>query len=287
MLDSRIHASTLRFAVFGKSLPHTWSPQIHNSLFKAAGLDAVYFPVTVPDEQIGSAADVFRSCFAGFNVTIPYKEKIIPLLDDVDDAVRACGAVNTVENRDGRLIGHITDGLGMLLAIEEAGIATRCVDALILGGGGAARVAAYEFLKRRGSVTLAVRNRAKGERLAEELAHTQHDGMSRIRVSTLDYIKGTHDILINCTPVGMYPACDESPVTSDVVARCAAVFDAVYNPRETRLLSMARHAGIPCVEGLGMLFYQAVEAQKIWFGDANIASQQDQRTIYRKLLACM
>ncbi|MBQ8618659.1 MAG: shikimate dehydrogenase [Clostridia bacterium] len=287
MLDVRINASTLRFAVFGKSLPHTWSPQIHNSLFQAAGLDAVYFPVTVPDEQIGSAADVFRSCFAGFNVTIPYKEKIIPLLDEIDDAARVCGAVNTVENRNGRLIGHITDGLGMLRAIEEGGIETRGVHALILGGGGAARVAAYEFLALGGRVTLAVRNAQKGRRLAAELADTQKDGMARISVSGLDCIEGAYDILINCTPVGMYPEVDASPVSQETVSKCAAVFDAVYNPRETRLMHMARLAGIPCVEGLGMLFYQAVEAQKYWFGEEKIATAQQQRIIYHQLLASM
>lgn len=287
MLDTRISASTLRFAVFGKSLPHTWSPQIHNSLFCAAGLDAVYFPVTVPENRVGSAADVFRSCFAGFNVTIPYKERIIPFLDEVDDAVRACGAVNTVENRNGRLIGHITDGLGMLRAIEEGGIQTRAVDALILGGGGAARVAAYEFLARGGKVTIAVRDCEKGNRLAFELADTQADGMARIRVAHLNHIDGAHDILINCTPVGMYPECNASPVSQDVIARCAAVFDAVYNPRETKLMSMGRALNIPCVEGLGMLFYQAVEAQKYWFGEDKIASPEQQRIIYQQLLACM
>ena len=287
MLDCRIHAGTLRFAVFGKSLPHTWSPQIHNSLFRAAGLDAVYFPVTVPDNQIGSAADVFRSCFAGFNVTIPYKEKIIDYLDEIDGAARVCGAVNTVENRNGKLIGHITDGLGMLRAIEEGGINTRDVDALVLGGGGAARVAAYEFLARGGRTTIAVRNIEKGRRLASELADTQRDGMARIAVSALDRIEGAHDILINCTPVGMYPECDASPVSGDIVARCGAVFDAVYNPRETKLMGMARAAGIPCIEGLGMLFYQAVEAQKYWFGEEGIASPEQQRMIYHQLLERM
>lgn len=284
MLDCRINASTLRFAVFGKSLPHTWSPQIHNSLFQAAGLDAVYFPVTVPDESIGSAIEVFRSCFAGFNVTIPYKEKIIPFLDEIDAAASVCGAVNTVEIRDGRLIGHITDGLGMLRAIEEAGVETRGVNVLILGGGGAARVAAYEFLARGGSVMLAVRNLEKGKKLVLELADTQKDGAARIGVTTLDCAKGSYDILINCTPVGMYPHADESPVSRDIVAHCAAVFDAVYNPRETLLLRMAREMGIPCIEGLGMLFYQAVEAQKYWFGDQRIASALQQREIYLHLL---
>ena len=120
MLDERIGAGTQQFAVLGESLGHTWSPYIHNTVFAACGRDAVYLPITVPKDKLSSAVDVLRSCFAGFNVTIPYKERIMPLLDEIDAAARACGAVNTVENRNGRLIGHITDGLGMLFdqAIE-------------------------------------------------------------------------------------------------------------------------------------------------------------------------
>ena len=118
MLDERIGAGTQRFAVLGKSLGHTWSPYIHNTVFAACGRDAVYLPITVPKDKLSSAVDVLRSCFAGFNVTIPYKERIMPLLDEIDAAARACGAVNTVENRNGRLIGHITDGLGMLSALD-------------------------------------------------------------------------------------------------------------------------------------------------------------------------
>lgn len=158
MLNERIGPETARFAVLGQSLPHTWSPYIHNSLFDAAGLDAVYLPVTVPPERLGSVTDVFRSCFSGFNVTIPYKEKILPFLDDIDEAAQVCGAVNTVEIRNGRMIGHITDGLGMLRAIEEKGVETHQADVLILGGGGAARVAGYAFLSRGGRVTFAVRD---------------------------------------------------------------------------------------------------------------------------------
>lgn len=282
MLDERVKPSTARYAVLGSSLPHTWSPFIHNSLFTAAGLDAIYLPVTVPEEKLGSVTDVFRSCFSGFNVTIPYKERIIPYLDDVDDAVKACGAVNTVDIREGRMIGHITDGLGMLRAIEECGIVTEGTDVLILGGGGAARVAGYEFLSRGGNVTFAVRSMEKGERLANELAETQSDGRTRIHSCLLTDIIGAHDILINCTPVGMYPNTEAMPVSEKVISRCAAVFDAVYNPRKTQLLAYAEQRGIPCVEGLGMLFYQAVEAQKLWLG-SSIASESEQTRIYREL----
>ena len=282
MLNERIGPETARFAVLGQSLPHTWSPYIHNSLFDAAGLDAVYLPVTVPPERLGSVTDVFRSCFSGFNVTIPYKEKILPFLDGVDEAARVCGAVNTVEIRNGRMIGHITDGLGMLRAIEEKGVETHRADVLILGGGGAARVAGYAFLSRGGRVTFAVRDTQKGDALAHALAKTQQDGLRRLSVRPLADCAEAHDILINCTPVGMYPHVDVCPVSADVIARCGAVFDAVYNPRETRLLALAKQNGLPAIEGLGMLFYQAVEAQKFWFGD-RVASKTEQSRIYSEL----
>lgn len=281
MFDERISAKTQRFAVLGESLGHTWSPYIHNSLFAATGRDAIYLPITIARDKLHSAVDVLRSCFCGFNVTIPYKEQIIPLLDELDLASKACGAVNTVENRNGQLIGHITDGLGMLSALEKGGVSTRGVHALILGAGGAARVAGYEFLARGGRVTFAVRNIEKGRTLAQSLADVQPDGASRIAVCALTAIRGVFDVLINCTPVGMYPNVDACPVDREAIACCAAVFDAVYNPRKTRLLETANALSIPTVEGLGMLFDQAVEAQKFWFDE--IASLEDQRRIYVEL----
>lgn len=284
MIDRRIGALTPRFAVLGESLPHTWSPFIHNSLFAAAKTEAVYLPITVPKDKLASAVDVLRSCFSGFNVTIPYKERIIPLLDEIDDAARICGAVNTVENRGGKLIGHITDGLGMLRAIRESGIPVDQVNALILGGGGAARVAGYEFLRLGGRVVFAVRDMEKGKKLAGELADTQADGSARISVFHLDNVPGMHDILVNCTPVGMYPLVNSCPVSEETITRCAAVFDAVYNPRMTQLILTARQNSIPYAEGLGMLFYQAVEAQRFWLNDDEIASAELQRQIYAELL---
>lgn len=283
MLDERIGAGTQQFAVLGESLGHTWSPYIHNTVFAACGRDAVYLPITVPKDKLSSAVDVLRSCFAGFNVTIPYKERIMPLLDEIDAAARACGAVNTVENRNGRLIGHITDGLGMLSALEKGGVRTHGVHALILGGGGAARVAGYEFLTRGGRVTFAVRNEEKGRALARELGDTQPDGAARIVICPLAEIPGAYDVLINCTPVGMYPRTDACPVEDGVISRCAAVFDAVYNPRTTQLLARAQALSIPTVEGLGMLFDQAIEAQRFWFGE--VPPQQIQNDVLDALKA--
>ena len=133
-------------------------------------------------------------------------------------------------------------------------------------------------------MTFAVRNKQKGEELVRELADTQKDGHHRLSVCSLNDCAGAHDLLINCTPVGMYPYSDACPVGGEIIDRCRAVFDAVYNPRETRLLALAKQKGIPAIEGLGMLFYQAVEAQEFWFGH-KIAPQAEQNRIYSELKA--
>lgn len=282
-LNVRVDASTLRFALLGGALPHTWSPQIHNSLFDACALNAIYIPLPIVDAAaLPSAMDVLRQSFSGFNVAIPYKEAVIPFLDELDEAAAACGAVNTVRvSERGLLTGYITDGLGMMRALQEACVDTDGADALVLGNGGTARVAAYEMLRRGGRVTLAVRNPERGRALAAALAQTQKDGAGRIACTALSDITGAHDLLINCTPVGMYPHSGVSPVEEDVVKRCGAVFDAVYNPPQTKLLEYAQRNGVQAVGGFGMLFYQAVEAQKIWL--SHLPSPKAQREIFRLL----
>jgi len=278
-----IGPQTERYAVLGERLGHTWSPYIHNTLFKAAGMDAVYLPVTIDREHLASVVDVLRYSFSGFNVTIPYKERILPFLDELDARAEAMLAVNTVEIRDGRLIGHITDGLGMMRAIMEKGIGVDGISALILGGGGAARVAGYEILERGGKVMFALRSPEKGPLLVRSFLREFPDAAGRIDYTILNGIKGSYDLVINCTPVGMYPDTERSPVDRQVLERCGAVFDAVYNPRVTRLLQMAGECGIPAVEGFGMLYYQAVEAERFW-NPGRVPEKSVLREIYQSLL---
>lgn len=282
-LDMRIGPETARFAVLGEKLGHSWSPYIHNSLFAAAGRNAVYLPFPVPPQSLSSAVDVFRSSLSGFNVTIPYKERIIPLLDEIDGSALACGAVNTVVCDGERLIGYNTDGTGMLRALREGGVKTACISALVLGGGGAARAAGYAFLSQGGRVAFAVRDVRKGERLVSELAQAGGFARDRLAVLPMNEISGAYDVLVNCTPVGMSPNTDACPVGEEIVTRCGAVFDAVYNPRTTRLLACAQRLGIPAVEGLVMLYYQAVEAQRLWFGETGVLAKTE-RDIYDALL---
>ncbi|MCL2811889.1 MAG: shikimate dehydrogenase [Clostridia bacterium] len=269
-IDTRINAATRKFALLGASLPYTWSPQIHNTLLAARGVNAVYITLTVDAYSLASAVDVLRQSFAGFNVTIPYKEAIIPLLDELDDTASACGAVNTVTvSESGALTGYNTDGIGLIRALEEALVSLDDASTVIVGGGGTARIAAYELLRREGNVTVAVRDPKRAEGLVADLAALQPDGSARIQLISLEELEGggeEYDLLINATPLGTFPDVDGCPVSQAVVARCQAVFDAVYNPPETRLLAMARAQRVKCVGGFGMLFYQAAEAQKRWLG---------------------
>jgi len=269
-IDTRIDASTRKFALLGARLPYTWSPQIHNTLFTARGINAVYLPLAVDEYSLANAVDVLRQSFAGFNVTIPYKEAIIPLMDELDDTASACGAVNTVTvSESGSLIGHNTDAIGLARALEEALVSLDDLSAVIVGNGGTARSAAYELLRRDNRVTIAARKPARAERLVSDLAALQPDGGARIRLISLEELEHRgeeYDLLIHATPLGAFPDVEGCAVSKSVIARCHTVFDAVYNPPETRLLSVAKAEGAKCVGGFGMLFYQAVEAQKRWLG---------------------
>lgn len=269
-VNARVDALTQKFALLGGSLPHTLSPQIHNTLFDARLLNALYIPLPVPEHSLASAIDVLRQCFDGFNVTIPYKEAVIPFLDELSITASACGAVNTVEiTEGGSLIGHNTDGTGLMQALTEALMPVSGAQVLVLGSGGTARIAVHELLLRGCHVTLAARHPEKATALLQALSAAQEPPASHTRVTALCDLPAEnqhYDLLLNATPVGMYPGGDVSPVPESVVERCEAVFDAIYNPPQTKLLSIADSLGLKTANGSGMLFFQAVEAQRIWFG---------------------
>jgi shikimate dehydrogenase len=281
-----IDAYSARYCLLGRSLSHSLSPEIQNELFRSAGENAFYFTLPFEPEIIAEVVTVLRAAFAGFNVTIPYKELIIPYLDEYDETVSACGACNTVKvTPHGELIGYNTDGLGFLRALREAFIIPdKDTRALVLGSGGAARCLAYTLLKSGAKVTIAARNEGAAEELIKQLGSAVKDGGSWLDFMSIYDIEGDYELLVNTTPVGMYPAEPESPVPARIVSRCDAVFDAVYNPLHTRLLDIAAEEGKKCVSGLAMLFYQAVEAQNIWL-DGSTASKAEQRRIYKEIAA--
>ena len=246
------------FALIGFPLGHTKSPQIHSLLMESAGIDGSYSARELSPEDLPSA-EWLRE-LDGYNVTIPHKAAIIQQLDKLDKKAALYGAVNTVKNEKGKSVGYNTDCEGFLRSLKAAGIKLKG-RVLILGSGGVSRMFAYESVLHGANVTIAARNAESALALKKEIKEkTKKD----CRIITLSTAAGEYDLIVNGTPVGMYPNVDASPLPKEVVEKAGAVFDAVYNPDETLLLKYAREAGVKAVNGLPMLVWQAAVAEEIW-----------------------
>lgn len=253
--------SKRRFAVIGHPIGHTMSPFIHKRLFEIAGLEGEYTVADIPPETLAGSMKELDE-LAGYNITIPNKQRIIPYLDRLDSRAQLYGSVNTVCNGAVRT-GYTTDPDGFLKALEHGGIklSGRVV---LLGCGGASRTFAFEAVQAGCSVTIAARPESRERQLA--LANEIKEKLSGAEVNCclLSEISGDYDLLVNGTPVGMYPNVDGMAVSEKALSRCACVFDAVYNPLKTKLIKTAEANGSVAVGGMSMLVWQAVAAHKIW-----------------------
>lgn len=252
-----------KFGLIGYPLGHSMSPVIHRELFKINGIDASYELMQIHPDDLADGIGTLIN-FKGFNVTIPHKTQIIPFLDKLSDRAELFGSVNTVFNDNGTKIGYNTDCFGFLRAMEMAGIKLGG-NVLLCGSGGVSRMFAFESVMAGALLTLAVRD--SDIPAAENIAQEIRQKLERdVTVQNLDSIDGDYDILINGTPVGMFPKSDACVLSKKQVQRCSAVFDAVYNPLETLLVSYAKEAGAKYSNGLPMLVWQAAVAQEIWLG---------------------
>lgn len=253
-----------RYAVIGHPIGHTMSPFIHSRLFALAGIDAEYGVMDIAPEQLAENVPALKQ-LDGFNITIPHKQAIIPHLNTLDRTAQLYGSVNTVKTEDGLSAGYTTDPDGFLIALQKGGVplAGRVV---IVGTGGVARTMAYECCIAGCSTTLAVRREdlSDAARLAGELLSNLHT--AAISTCLLEHLCDPIDLLVNATPVGMYPHTDAMPVEEHILKNSANVFDAVYNPLDTKLLKAARANGSKAIGGMPMLVWQAVASHKIWDG---------------------
>ncbi len=254
---------TQKFAVVGHPIGHTMSPFIHEHLFALQGKDVEYLTLDISPEDLKDAALGILSTLDGFNVTIPHKETILQFIDEVHPSALKYNAVNCVLNRDGKMLGWSTDAFGFVKAMESSGV-TLSGNVLVLGSGGAARTLARETSDRGCNVTIAVR--PDGLSKAESLKAWLKENGGTASVCTLEEISGEFDLLVNATPVGMYPNTDAMPITTQQLKGCKVVFDAVYNPENTLLLKTAKALGIKTVGGMAMLVWQAVKAHEHWYG---------------------
>ncbi len=248
------------FGLIGLPLGHSLSPLIHETLFRRKGISARYLLKEVPQGALATEWQSLRE-WDGFNVTIPYKKEILPFLKALDSSAAECGAVNTVCCKEQK--GYNTDVTGFLRSVECFHCGGKV---LLLGNGGVSSMMAAEVLKRQGMLTVAVRQ--TGEKAeAFRAALVSRFPNADVRSVALDEIPADdYDLLLNGTPVGMFPKVGISPVSEQTVRCCKAVFDAVYNPYETELARLARKNGIPAKTGLTMLVLQAAAAQEIWLG---------------------
>lgn len=250
------------FCLIGYPLGHSMSPVIHRELFKIKNIDANYNLNEIAPENLENEYSKLKK-LDGFNVTIPHKTGIIPMLDGLSQRAQLFGAVNTVKIESGKATGHNTDCFGFLRALEMAGIKLGG-KVLLCGSGGVSRMFAFESILAGADLTIAVRD---DDIPAANLIKSEiKDKLDKdAKVISLSEVEGEFDLLINGTPVGMFPKVDASVLPKEKVQKCKAVFDAVYNPQETLILKYAKEAGIKYSNGLPMLVWQAAVAQEIWF----------------------
>ena len=257
------------FGVFGHPIGHSLSPAMHNAAIQALGLDYVYVPFDVDPRDLGKAVDGVRALgIAGVNVTIPHKEAVIEFLDEVTQDALEIGSVNTIANVGGRLIGSSTDGPAFLRSLVETGYDPKGSKAVLVGGGGAGRAVAFALVKSGARVVVIDEAPGKAERLAADVRN----------VAGADAAKGESDLasvgghlsdanlLVNCTPVGMYPNVDRMPISEDLLREDVTVYDVVYNPLRTKLLQCAERKGARAVSGIKMFVYQGAISFKTWTG---------------------
>lgn len=268
-IDRRVNGETKIMGVLGNPIEHSISPQIHNTISKLLCVNSIYVPFLCSQEDLEKAVNGLRALnIYGFNVTIPYKEKIISLLDECSEEVKLIGAANTVVNKKGRLIGYNTDGDGFATSFENSTNKSFVdKDIIVLGAGGAARATALKTAKM-GAKTITLVNRTviKAAEIADMI--NNNTSCKAVPVSNSDKnlakLLEKSDIIINTTPVGMHPDTNKCPIQEDITfSSRQIVYDLIYNPSETLLLKKARKEGALTINGLGMLIYQATLAYEI------------------------
>lgn len=266
-----INAETKVLGLLGNPVGHSLSPLMHNSTFARMGLNCIYLPFEVaPDLLAGAVAGIRALNLEGVNVTIPYKEAVIPYLDDLSETAAICGAVNVIKNENGRLVGYNTDGYGFIAALRDEDVEVEGSRILFIGAGGAARSLAVALKQERVSrIDFLDPDYARARSLAGLIAgsNDQSARAALINEASFREFSAGADIIINCSPVGMHPAVDQAPVTNlDAVDSRTVLCDIIYNPLQTRLLKMGEAVGLKTINGLPMFVNQGALTLDILMG---------------------
>ena len=260
---------TKNLAVIGWPIAHSLSPAMQNAALQKAGLDFAYIALPVAPEDLSEAVRGLRALgFCGFNVTIPHKTAIIPLLDEVDAAARAIGAVNTVVLEEGRLRGCNTDAAGFIGALEARSFSPAGKRVVLLGAGGAARAVLWGlFQAGAAEIVIGVRNPQKARPLAEEFSRYGTIRLFEWHEESFRHAVRAAELVVNATSLGMAPEIEAAPpVPWEEVQPGTFFYDIIYTPAETSFLRRAAAQGCPVLNGEGMLVGQGAAAFKLWTG---------------------
>ena len=264
-MTNLITGRTKIFGIIGYPVKHSFSPIMHNAAFNELKMDAKYLPFAVKPENISQAIDGIKAmAISGINVTIPHKSSIIPFLDEITPLASKIGAVNTVKNVKGRLIGTNTDVIGFIRSLKSLNFSPQKKKIGLLGAGGSAR-ALLAGLADVGASEILIHNRTTERAEKLEIEFSKKFLKTKIKSVSLERIQKSHlDLLVNTTTVGMES--DVSPIDLSQHQNKEHVVDIIYSPSQTRLIKQAKKLSIPNINGLGMLLYQGCEAFKFWTG---------------------
>lgn len=254
---------TKNYAVIGHPIGHTMSPFIHKRLFDIKNIDATYTKLDIAPQDLEYEYNNTLKKLDGYNITIPHKRGIIQFIDEIDEKAKMYGSVNTVSNFQNKAKGYTTDPDGFLKALGAAKIILQG-RIVILGCGGVARTMAYEVVLKKLPLVFAVRKDdiSLVNALCNEIRQTVKG--ADVSYCLIDELSGDIDVLVNATPIGMFPKIDAQPISDKVISKCANIFDAVYNPLETTLIQKAKANGSNATGGMSMLVWQAVVAHEKW-----------------------
>ena len=263
---------TLLAGIFGYPIGHSISPAMHNAAFESAGIDAVYEAWETASDDLAEGVSSLRGeNYLGANVTVPHKQAAMEHLDEIDELAARIGAVNTIVNRGGQLVGFNTDALGFISSLRgEAGVNVSGLKVVLIGAGGAARAASYALSDAQaGEITIGNRTVERATSLANEMRETGAEAVS-FGISDPGFLSACEraNLIVNSTSVGMLhgPAEGESPIPASAISPGCVVYDMVYNPTRTPLLTDAEKSGARIVGGLPMLVYQGAAAWTRWTG---------------------
>lgn len=277
-----INGSTKLTCLIGHPVKHSFSPNIHNFLFEKYNLNNKYMCFDVKNEDLKSAMEGMKSLgIIGANVTIPHKIEVMKFLDEISNSAKLIGAVNTIKNENGKLIGYNTDGVGFVKSILDKGYEIKDKNIMIIGAGGGARSIAVE-LANFGAKLIDIRNRNL-ERSKELCNLLQANFNLQVNSNNVNIIKEdleNIDILINTTSVGLSPNIDEMIIDENIkVDKKMLVCDIVYNPKETKFLKWAKANQLDTVGGIHMLINQALESFHIWT-DIKVDKEEVEKNIF-------